>query len=111
MPKRVAHTTPDPGVVTIRWARPADLDAVRRLAALDCQAAPNAEALLLAEVDGELWAAVSADLSRRLADPFRPSGGLVELLLTRVTQQCDAAADRPRLPRSRALRRRLTAAA
>ena len=111
MPNRVTRTTPDPGVVTLRWAQPADLPAVRRLAALDCQAAPCAEELLLAEVDGELWAAVSADRSRRLADPFRPSGGLVELLLTRVSQQRAAAADYPRLQRSRALRRRLTAAA
>jgi hypothetical protein len=110
MQKPVTRTTPDAGVVTIRWAQPVDLQAVRRLAALDCQAAPCAEELLLAEVDGELWAAVSADRSRRLADPFRPSGGLVELLLARVAQQRDAAGDSPRLQRSRALRRRLTAA-
>jgi hypothetical protein len=97
--------------VTIRWAQPIDLCAVRRLAALDSQAAPRTEALLLAEVDGELWAAASADRRRRLADPFRPSGGLLELLLARVAQQCGAAADRPPLPRPRALRRRLTAAA
>jgi hypothetical protein len=97
--------------VTIRRAQPADLPAVRRLAALDCQATPCREELLLAEVDGELWAAVSADGRRRLADPFRLSGGLVELLLARLAQQRGAAADCPRLPRPRALRRRLTAAA
>jgi hypothetical protein len=114
MPKRTPHTTPQPGVVTIRWAQPADLLAVRRLAALDSQAAPGAEELmLLAEVDGELWAAASADRSRRLADPFRRSGGLLELLLVRVAQQRErgAATDCPPLPRSRSLRRRLTAAA
>jgi hypothetical protein len=108
-------TAPAPGVVTIRWAQAADLPAVRRLAALDTQAAPCADELvLLAEVDGELWAAASADRSRRLADPFRPSGGLLELLLARVAQQCGAAADRPRMPRMprpRGLRRWLTAAA
>ena len=107
-----SRTTPEPGVVTIRWAQPADLAAVRGLAALDSQAAPRgAEPLLLAEVDGELWAAVSADSGRRLADPFRLSGGLLELLLARLAQQRDAAAACPRQPRSRALRRRLTAAA
>jgi hypothetical protein len=114
MPTPAPHTTPEPGVVTIRWALPADLHAVRRLAALDSQAAPGAEeGMLLAEVDGELWAAASADGSRRLAEPFRRSGGLLELLLVRVAQQRErgAAADYPRLPRSRALRRRLTAAA
>jgi hypothetical protein len=110
MPEPDIRTTPEPGVVTIRWAQPADLHAVRRLAALDSQAAPCAEELLLAEVDGELWAAVSADRLRRLADPFRPSGGLVELLLTRVSQQRAAAADCPR-QWSGALRRRLTAPA
>ena len=111
MAKRLTRTTPGPGVVTIRWAQATDLAAVRRLAALDCQAAPRSEELLLAEVDGELWAAVSADRGRRLADPFRPSGALVELLLVSAKQQHGAAADRTRLARSRALRRRLTAAA
>jgi hypothetical protein len=113
MPKRAPHTTPEPGVVTIRWAQPADLHAVRRLAALDSQAAPSAQELvLLAEVDGELWAAASADRSRRLADPFRRSAGLLELLLVHVAQQRERAADTDYpLPRTRALRRRLTAAA
>lgn len=96
--------------MTIRWARLADLVAVRRLAALDSQAAPPIEQLLLAEVDAELWAAASADGRRRLADPFRLSGGLLELLLARAAQLRGSPVQRPRPLRSRAPGQRLTAA-
>ena len=36
--------------------------------------------VLLAEVGGELWAAVELDSGAAIADPFRPSGDLVDLL-------------------------------
>jgi hypothetical protein len=64
---------------TIRRASPADSSAVARLAALD-SASPPAGELLLAEVGDELWAAVEIDSGVAIADPFRPSGDLVELL-------------------------------
>lgn len=42
--------------------------------------------MLLAEVGGELRAAVSLDGSRRLADPFRHSAWLITLLELRAAQ-------------------------
>jgi hypothetical protein len=36
--------------------------------------------VLVAEVAGELWAALEIDSGAVIADPFRPSGELVELL-------------------------------
>jgi hypothetical protein len=64
---------------TIRRAVSADSSAVARLAALDSASLPTGE-LLLAEVGDELWAAVEIDSGVAIADPFRPSGDLVELL-------------------------------
>ena len=34
----------------------------------------------MAEVGGELWAAIEIDSGAAIADPFRPSGELVDLL-------------------------------
>jgi hypothetical protein len=70
---------------TIRHASAADADAVARLAALDSASPPTGE-LLLAEVGHELWAAVEIDSGRAIADPFRPSGELVELLHFRAAR-------------------------
>ena len=65
--------------VTIRRADLADLAALDRLAALDSASPPTGEALV-AEVGGELWAALEISTGTAIADPFRPSGELVELL-------------------------------
>lgn len=65
--------------MTIRRADLADLAALDRLAALDSASAPTGE-VLVGEVGGELWAALEIDSGRVIADPFRPSGELVELL-------------------------------
>ena len=65
--------------LTIRRADAADDGALVRLAALDSASPPTGEALL-AEVGGELWAAVEIDSGTAIADPFRPSGELVDLL-------------------------------
>jgi hypothetical protein len=64
---------------TIRRADLADLAALDRLAALDSGTAPSGD-VLVAEVAGELWAALEIDSGHVIADPFRPSGELVELL-------------------------------
>jgi hypothetical protein len=69
--------------LTIRRASAADTVALARLAALDSAAPPTGD-LLLAEVDDELWAAVQLDTGTAIADPFRPSGDLVELLRLRA---------------------------
>jgi hypothetical protein len=64
---------------TIRRADLADLAALDRLAALDSSSAPTGD-VLVAEVGGELWAALELTSGRAIADPFRHSGDLVELL-------------------------------
>ncbi|HEY7455539.1 MAG TPA: hypothetical protein VH683_13290 [Thermoleophilaceae bacterium] len=65
--------------VTIRIADSGDAFAVRRLAVTD-SADPLTGSVLLAEVDNELWAALSLDTGAAVADPFRPSAEAVELL-------------------------------
>lgn len=70
--------------VTIRFAYPDDAAAVRHLAALDSKPVPSGP-LLVAEVAGELWAAVSvAGEAESVADPFRHTAELVELLRDRA---------------------------
>jgi hypothetical protein len=66
--------------VTIRRAGPADVDAIARLARLDASRPPGGE-VLVAEVAGEPWAALSLDDFHAVADPFRPSGELLFLLV------------------------------
>jgi hypothetical protein len=70
--------------LTIRRADSADNGALVRLAALDSASPPTGEALL-AEVGGELWAAVEIGSGAAIADPFRPSGELVDLLRLQVS--------------------------
>jgi hypothetical protein len=70
--------------LTIRRAEAADAAAVYRLAALDSASPPTGE-MLLAEVGDELWAAVDIDTGAAIADPFRPSGDLVDLLRLRAS--------------------------
>ena len=71
--------------ITIRLARPADERAMADLSELDYSRRP-ADPVLVAEVDGSLWAAVSLDDGHAVADPFRPSGELVPLLRERAGQ-------------------------
>lgn len=69
---------------TIRFAYPDDDAALRRLAALDSQPIP-AHPLLVAEVAGELWAAVTlTGTPQAIADPFRHTAELVGLLRERA---------------------------
>jgi hypothetical protein len=70
---------------TIRWAIPGDLPALERVAGLDSKRLP-AGPLLVAAVDGAIWAAVSTVDGSAIADPFVPSGDLVGLLRTRASQ-------------------------
>jgi hypothetical protein len=71
--------------VRIRYACQDDGAAVRCLAALDSASVPAAP-LLVGEVDGELRAAMSLVDSAVIADPFRPTVALVELLRVRSAQ-------------------------
>lgn len=86
------RVAPDPppeadtrSTVTLRFAFPDDELALARLAVLDSSAA-LAGPVLLAEVGGELWAALSLKDGRVIADPFRRTTALVELLRARAAQ-------------------------
>ncbi|HEY8584942.1 MAG TPA: hypothetical protein VIL49_18425 [Capillimicrobium sp.] len=71
--------------LTIRFANDADRGAVGVLAAVDSQAVPSGP-LLLAEVDGELWAAESLSGGGSVADPFRPTADVRQVLRERARQ-------------------------
>jgi hypothetical protein len=66
--------------ITIRPEYPDDEMALIRLAALDSSDAPPARPLLLAEVDGQLRAALSLRDGGTIADPFRHTAAIVALL-------------------------------
>jgi hypothetical protein len=73
------HDTP----ITIRLAGEDDAPALRRLAQLDGARLPEGE-LLVAEVGGELRAALRISDRSYVADPFFPSRELVGLLDVRA---------------------------
>jgi hypothetical protein len=95
--KRPAARSPlDEGLgITIRFAYPDDAAALRRLAALDSQPMPPGP-LLVAEVTGELWAAVSVTgAPRAIADPFNHTAELVALLHERADRLTRGSRQRP----------------
>jgi hypothetical protein len=69
--------------IQIRPARAADAAPLLRLAALDSAARLRGE-IVVAEVGGEILAALALDDGRAIADPFRLTADLVELLRTRA---------------------------
>jgi hypothetical protein len=71
--------------ITIRRAGERDAASVARLAALDSTYVPQG-LVLVAETDGELWAAISADDGHVAADPFRPSAESAERLREHVAR-------------------------
>ena len=78
--------------LTIRFATESDELAVIRLAALDSAPVP-AGLLLLAEEHGDLRAALSVTDGRVVADPFRRTAHLLEMLreACRATARSDRA--------------------
>jgi hypothetical protein len=76
---------PLPGSITIRRPQVQDAPALVHLAALDSQRLPSGP-LLVAEVDDELWAAVSLTTTQIVADPYRPTADLQALLTARARQ-------------------------
>ena len=82
--------------LTIRRATASDESAVRRLAALDSAFPPTGD-VLLAEMGDELWAALSVDTGHAVADPFRRSGDLVDLLRFRAERLSAETATRGRV--------------
>lgn len=85
--------------VTLRLASPADQRPLARLAELD-SSTPPAQPVLLAEVDGQLRAALALTDGTVVADPFHPTADLIDLLRARA-RQLDAT---PRIRHSRRLR-------
>jgi hypothetical protein len=79
---RPRRTGPAPSL-TIRHATPDDASALLHLATLDSAPVPQGT-VLVAEVAGQLWAAVSLEDYHAVADPFRPTGELVWLLVERA---------------------------
>jgi hypothetical protein len=69
--------------VAMRLATPADDTAVERLAALDSATVP-AGPLLLGTLDGVPAAAIGITNGDVVADPFRPTAALVDLLRLRA---------------------------
>jgi hypothetical protein len=69
--------------VVLRRAQRQDANALDRLAALDGVRRPAGE-LMLAEVDGDILAAVPVEGGPAIADPFRPTADLVDLLRART---------------------------
>ena len=72
----LAHLAP---TVVIRAARGSDGPALRRLAELDSREVPSGD-VLVAETDDELVAALSVDTGASVADPFRRTADVVDLL-------------------------------
>lgn len=71
--------------ITIRPARPADATALRRLADSDSATVPAAP-LLIAEVNGQLRAAVPLDGGAAIAHPLHHTAWMVQLLHARAAQ-------------------------
>jgi hypothetical protein len=84
--------------VTLRRSTSDDAVEIARLATIDSAPVP-AGPLLLAEVDGELRAALGLTDDGLIADPFVPTAGLVELL--RVGKRTISGAGRPKPRRGR----------
>jgi hypothetical protein len=85
--------------LVLRRSGSQDAAALTRLAQLDGAPRPVG-AVLVAELDGEIVAAVPFEGGRAIADPFRPTAELVELLRTRTRLLAEAVPAR-RLPRLR----------
>jgi hypothetical protein len=71
--------------IAIRPATEADSSTLLRLAALDSAPAPHGK-VLVADVGGEIVAAHSVARARSIADPFRPTADIRELLELRARQ-------------------------
>ncbi len=83
----------EPLSVTIRPAREADAAALTRVATLDSAPVPAAP-VLVAEVSGEIVAAIGVDSGERIANPFEPTSEALELLALRARRLTSVAGRR-----------------
>jgi hypothetical protein len=96
--------------ITIRHSEAGDRARVLELSQLDGRPAPTG-ALLLAEVGGELWAAVGIEDGAAVSDPFEPAGEVEWLLQMRAEQERSVRAPGSRLGRLMVLRQHAGATA
>jgi hypothetical protein len=82
---RLARDGTDSPYITIRRAGAADGESLVRLAGLDSKHVPPGT-FLIAEIDGEQWAAVALESGEALADPFRHTADIVEMLQLRAAR-------------------------
>jgi hypothetical protein len=92
---RISHLD----TVVIRMAHAGDEVALQRLAIIDSAEAPEAP-VAVAEIDGEIRAALSLWDGSSIADPFFPTADLVELLRDH-SRRLRTRAERIRAPRRR----------
>lgn len=103
------HDSPEAtATLTIRTAGPADQVALRRLAELDSAPPPEPGPMLVADLDGELRAALPLDGGPPIATPFQRTAELVALLEQRV-RQFELPTPRPVARRPRSIREPLRA--
>ena len=76
---------PEDDSLTVRAATRRDADALRLLAALEGVTMPTGE-VLVAQVGGDVVAALPLDGGRAIADPFRRSAEFVDVLRLRARQ-------------------------
>jgi hypothetical protein len=81
----MAHHNPQVSEVTVRLARPSDSRSLLSLAALDSAPAPRGE-VLVAESEARIVAALPLGGGRPIADPFRRTAALVQMLELRADQ-------------------------
>lgn len=92
---RSSNEHPDQTTAAFRLGEATDVEALERLAQLD-SARPLKGAVLVAEMAGELLAAVSLDTGRHVADPFQRTADLVAVLeLWRRRSRAPRARPRP----------------
>jgi hypothetical protein len=87
--RRVAERDVRIAPVTVRRFAERDIDAIQRLAALDEKPIPSG-GVLVAEQEGKLVAALPLDGGQALADPFKPTADVVELLKVSARQLREA---------------------
>jgi hypothetical protein len=102
MKPTASHSRNPAETLTIRLAVSADAEALGRLAQLDSAPPPAPVPLLVAEVCGELRAALPLGGGPAIADPFRRTAELVAILAERKRQL--AAPPRRAVPRWRLAR-------
>jgi hypothetical protein len=86
--------------ISIRHARPQDLEAVTKVAQRDGATVPEGE-LLIALCGSEVRAAISIERDEVIADPFHPTADLVALLSERAAELRNGSPPRSRVGRLR----------